>query len=92
MYLTAYLSVTLAIFNIIPIPPLDGSKVLYSFVSERTYARLMYYERYGMIALLILILVVNRLPFDPLSWIANFVFEHFFRLAEWGYELMGLFL
>ena len=92
VYLTAYLSVTLAIFNIIPIPPLDGSKVLYSFVSERTYARLMYYERYGMIALLILILVVNRLPFDPLSWIANFVFEHFFRLAEWGYELMGLFL
>ncbi len=33
----SYLSLTLALFNIIPIPPLDGSKVLYSFISERSY-------------------------------------------------------
>ena len=33
LLITAYLSTALAIFNIIPIPPLDGSKVLYSFVS-----------------------------------------------------------
>ena len=62
VYVTAYLSLTLALFNIIPIPPLDGSKVLYSAVSERSYRRLMYYERYGMIALLILVVVMNRLP------------------------------
>ena len=50
IYITAYLSIALAIFNVIPIPPLDGSKVLYAFVSDRAYTKLMYYERYGMIS------------------------------------------
>ena len=34
VYRTAYLSLSFAIFNIIPIPPLDGSKVLFSVMSE----------------------------------------------------------
>lgn len=89
---TAYMSVTLAIFNIIPIPPLDGSKVLYSFVSERSYRKLMYYERYGMIALLLLIIVTNRLPVDPLSRAAGWVYDRLFGVAELGFDIARLFL
>ena len=92
VYVTAYLSLTLALFNIIPILPLDGSKVLYSAVSERSYRRLMYYERYGMIALLILVVVMNRLPFDPLSAAADWVFDRIFIAAELGYDLVRLFI
>ena len=92
VYVTAYLSLTLALFNIIPIPPLDGSKVLYSAVSERSYRRLMYYERYGMIALLTLVVVMNRLPFDPLSAAADWVFDRIFIAAELGYDLVRLFV
>lgn len=92
VYVTAYLSLTLALFNIIPIPPLDGSKVLYSAVSERSYRRLMYYERYGMIGLLILVVVMNRLPFDPLSAAADWVFDRIFIAAELGYDLVRLFV
>ena len=92
VYVTAYLSLTLALFNIIPIPPLDGSKVLYSAVSERSYRRLMYYERYGMIALLVLVVVMNRLPFDPLSAAADWVFDRIFIAAELGYDLVRLFV
>ncbi len=92
VYMTAYLSLTLALFNIIPIPPLDGSKVLYSVVSERSYRRLMYYERYGMIALLILVVVMDRLPVDPLNAAANWVFSRLFIVAEWGFDLVRLFL
>lgn len=92
LYITAYLSLTLAIFNIIPIPPLDGSKVLYSFISERSYRKLMYYERYGMIALLFLVLLMNRLPVDPLSAAANWVFDRLFLFAELGYDLVRLFI
>ena len=92
VYVTAYLSLTLALFNIIPIPPLDGSKVLYSAVSERSYRRLMYYERYGMIALLILVVVMNRLPFDPLSAAADWAFDRIFIAAELGYDLVRLFV
>ena len=51
IYITAYLSFALAIFNIIPIPPLDGSKILFSLMSNESYMKLMKYERYGMIIL-----------------------------------------
>ena len=92
VYITAYLSLTLAIFNIIPIPPLDGSKVLYSFISERSYRKLMYYERYGMIFLLVLIIVMDRLPVDPLSAAANWVFDRLFLFAEFGFNIVRLFV
>ena len=52
---TAVLSVGLGLFNLIPIPPLDGSKVLFSFLPERAYYTLMRYERYGMAVLLLLV-------------------------------------
>lgn len=55
VYITAYLSFALAVFNIIPVPPLDGSKVLFSLMSDRSYMKLMRYERYGMILLYILL-------------------------------------
>ena len=47
----------LALFNLIPISPLDGSKVLLALLPQRLYARLMRVERYGMILLVILVWV-----------------------------------
>lgn len=51
---TSILSVGLGLFNLIPIPPLDGSKVLAAFLPDRAYAALMRYERYGILLLLAL--------------------------------------
>lgn len=51
----AILSVGLGVFNLIPIPPLDGSKVLFSLLPNGLYARLMYYERYLSLALFALV-------------------------------------
>ncbi len=87
LYLTAYLSLALALFNIIPIPPLDGSKVLYSFISDRAYMQLMRYERYGMIALLALIVLGDLSGLDPLSRATGWVFERLFVFADWGFAL-----
>ena len=87
LYLTAYLSLALALFNIIPIPPLDGSKVLYSFISDRAYMQLMRYERYGMIALLALIVLSDLSGLDPLSRATGWVFEKLFVFADWGFAL-----
>lgn len=87
LYLTAYLSLALALFNIIPIPPLDGSKVLYSFISDRAYMQLMRYERYGMIALLALIVLSDFSGLDPLSRATGWVFEKLFAFADWGFAL-----
>ncbi len=50
----AVLSIGLGLFNLIPIPPLDGSKVVFSLLPEKWYYTLMRYERYGMLVLLLL--------------------------------------
>ena len=53
----AILSVGLGLFNLIPISPLDGSKVLLALLPERTYFKILRYERYVMIALVLLVLL-----------------------------------
>lgn len=85
VYITAYLSIALAIFNIIPIPPLDGSKVLFSLMSDEGYMKLMRYERYGM--LLLLALIVTDALGNPLYAATEFVFDKLFIFAEWGSAL-----
>lgn len=84
---SAYLSLALAIFNIIPISPLDGSKVLFSFLSQEQYYKLMRYERYGMI-LLMAVLATGILS-APLSGATGYVFDKLFIFAEWGFRLGG---
>lgn len=48
------MNVGLAVFNFVPISPLDGSKILLAFLPERAYCFVLTYERFGFIILLIL--------------------------------------
>lgn len=57
-YLTV-INIGLAVFNLIPVPPLDGSKVLSAVLPTNLYFKYMQYERFGFIILIILI----NLPF-----------------------------
>ncbi len=54
-YMLAFLNIGLGIFNLIPISPLDGSKVLFAVLPDEAYQKLMLYERYGFIVLYALI-------------------------------------
>jgi len=71
---TAYISIALGIFNLIPISPLDGSKIVFSFLPEDTYFKIMRYERYGMI--LLFIVVWTGILGTPLSNAAHFLYSH----------------
>jgi Zn-dependent protease len=77
---TAYLSMAFAVFNLLPVPPLDGSKILFSVLSDRNYLKLMIIERYGMI--LMLILVSTGILRTPLSYVTGFCFDLLFPIAQ----------
>jgi Zn-dependent protease len=72
LYLFVQINLVLMIFNLIPIPPLDGSKVLYAFLDPRTVWRIRpVLEQYGMIILFGAIL----LPIFPgQQTLANVIF------------------
>lgn len=52
---TALLSIGLGVFNLIPIPPLDGSKVLAALLPDKQYRWLMRHESKGMIIIMLLV-------------------------------------
>lgn len=54
LFTVAPMSVGMGLFNMIPLPPLDGSKVLAMFLPNSVYEKLMRYEYYGLMLLLIL--------------------------------------
>lgn len=65
------LNVTLMVFNLIPIPPLDGSRLLFAVLPTKAYFKVMQYERYIYIAFLALLAFG---AFDiPINFISNLV-------------------
>lgn len=83
---TALLSAGLAVFNLFPIPPLDGSKVLFSLIPNTWYNKLMRYERYGMI-LLGALLLMNVLD-GPLSAAQYGLIGLLEPISRWPFELL----
>ena len=58
-------------FNLIPVPPFDGSRVAFVFLPAKYYFGVMKYERQIMFGVLIGLMVLSRLGFSPFSWIAE---------------------
>ena len=85
---TAVISISFAIFNIIPIPPLDGSKILFSFVPQHIYKNLMRYERFGMIILIALIYLGTIDGF--LNKTVMFVYEKLFIIVQGANALANI--
>lgn len=57
LLILAIINIGLGVFNLIPIPPLDGSKILGSFLKGQVYEQYMKYQQYGFIILALLLLL-----------------------------------
>jgi Zn-dependent protease len=55
-----FINILLAIFNLLPIPPLDGSKVLFAILPQNLYQIQLALEQYGFIILILFIFVLWR--------------------------------
>ena len=73
--LGAYYNFFFAVFNLIPVPPFDGSRIALAFLPTNTYFRIMRYERQIMFGTLIALMVLSRLGFSPFGWVADTLTE-----------------
>jgi Zn-dependent protease len=61
----------LAVFNLLPVPPLDGSKILSVVLPPKYYFKMLQYENYIVIILLLLVFALPGILFtvmSPLIW------------------------
>ncbi len=79
-YYAAYINVSLAVFNLLPIPPLDGSRIATALIPNETYYKIMQYERYIMIGLFVLLLtgILTR----PLGLLTDVVIDGLEKLTS----------
>ena len=79
LYIYASLNFVLAIFNLIPIPPFDGSRLLFVFLPDKWYFGIMKYERFIMIGFLALFYLGGSTVFSvAVGWVIDLVYKGFF--------------
>lgn len=85
LFYVTVISCGLAAFNIIPIPPLDGSKILAVVLPPKAYAVWMRYERYGMVLLIGLVLLSEELfgNASPLDTVIYGLFNGLLQVAKY---------
>lgn len=85
-YMLAVRNLCFMVFNLIPIPPLDGSKVLGMFLPDRAYYTMLKYERYSM--LLIMVLSITGVFGGIIGTGVNAVMNGILKLLNAGLNLI----
>ena len=84
----ASINISLAVFNLLPIPPLDGSRIANLILPSKYYFTIMKYERYIMIGMFVLLW--TGILTIPLSFLSGLVSAGIDFIAELPFKLMGL--
>ena len=84
----AMINIYLAVFNLIPVPPFDGSRILFTFLPQKYYFKIMRYEQFIFIGVFALLCsdVLNPI----ISGIATNVFDEIANVASLPFTLLGV--
>jgi Zn-dependent protease len=83
------INLVLAVFNLIPIPPLDGSKILMGLLPAELEAPFLQLEKFGPMLVVGLVLLGSMMHF-PILWMIMKPFISFFSLLFAGADLSGI--
>lgn len=84
-----YMNAVLAVFNLLPILPLDGGRIVVALLPHRVAQQIAGLERWSMAilvgGLMILPLILSSLGvhFSPLSWLLEAPIKGLFKIIEW---------
>ena len=84
LYMGVAMNIILAVFNLIPIPPFDGSRIFYVFLPPKLYWGVMKYERYIMLGCILLLFLMSQLGMNPLGAFENWVIKGLFTITGMG--------
>jgi len=68
-----YINLILMFFNLMPIPPLDGSKILATFLPLKVREYYLQMERAGFILVILFVMLAGGIIMVPVEWLANII-------------------
>jgi len=71
--LIVYINLVLMVFNLVPIPPLDGSKILAAFLPERLRNRYLNSERYGFILVILFVMLAGGIIMPAVNFLYRII-------------------
>jgi len=66
-------NLSLGIFNLVPVPPLDGSKILFSFLPASSFEVVNFLERYSLVLILVFVIFFSNYLFPILTFLYHLI-------------------